>query len=100
MPKFRKKPIVIDAVKYTGRGNIADTAPPDWIWGALKSGILYATNGDDPFIIKTLEGDMTVDPGDWIIRGVNGELYPCKPDIFEKTYDPVEDEPCSEESKK
>lgn len=42
--------------------------------------------------ISTLEGDMHAAPGDWIIRGLNGELYPCKPDIFEKTYEPVDEE--------
>jgi hypothetical protein len=45
----------------------------------------------DELTIKTLEGELHVSIGDWIIRGVNGELYPCKPDIFEKTYEPVED---------
>jgi len=61
--KFRKKPIVIDA---------------------------YQT--DVEMEIETLEGTMKASPGDWIITGVNGENYPCKPDIFEKTYDPVENE--------
>jgi hypothetical protein len=61
------------------------------LWRALEDGTCHSTNGTDPFIIKTLEGEMTVSPGDWIIQGVNGELYPCKPDIFEKTYEPVEE---------
>lgn len=43
----------------------------------------------DYILIRTLEGTMTANPGDWIIKGVNGEFYPCKPDIFEKTYEPV-----------
>ncbi len=61
MAKFRKKPVVIEA---------------------------YQT--DKEMFIETLEGTMKADPGDWIITGVNGEQYPCKPDIFEKTYEPVE----------
>ena len=60
--KYRKKPVVIEA---------------------------YQT--DKEVIIHTLEGDMTASVGDYIITGVNGEQYPCKPDIFEKTYEPVED---------
>lgn len=47
----------------------------------------YQTN--EEIIIHTLEGDMKASPGDWIITGVNGEKYPCKPDIFEKTYEPI-----------
>ena len=62
--KFRKKPVVIEA---------------------------YQTI--EPVIIGTLEGEMRASPGDWIITGVNGETYPCKPDIFEKTYDPVDSAP-------
>lgn len=60
MAKFRKKPVVVDAYKT-----------------------------DKKIIIHTLEGDMTANPGDYIITGVNGEQYPCKPDIFEKTYEPT-----------
>lgn len=58
--KFRKKPVIIEAYKT-----------------------------DVVITIDTLEGKMTASPGDWIITGVNGEQYPCKPDIFEKTYEPV-----------
>lgn len=60
--KFKKKPVVVEA---------------------------YRTSKE--LIIKTLEGDMKASVGDWIITGVNGEQYPCKPDIFKKTYEPVED---------
>ncbi|MFR8990648.1 MAG: hypothetical protein ACLVH9_05715 [Fusobacterium sp.] len=60
--KFRKKPVVVEA---------------------------YKTSKE--LIIKTLEGDMKASVGDWIITGVNGEQYPCKPDIFKKTYEPVEE---------
>lgn len=86
--RFRKKPVVIEAVLYMGGGNISGDAP-GWFWDALEEGTMGATNGVDPFVIRTLEGDMTVAPGDWIIRGVQGELYPCKPDIFEATYEAV-----------
>jgi hypothetical protein len=47
--------------------------------------------GTDPLIIKTLEGDHVISPGDFLIKGIQGELYPCKPDIFEATYEPVID---------
>ena len=89
MPKFRKKPVVIEAVKYEGAGNFKDGAVPDWMWAALEDGTMQATNGSDPLIIKTLEGDHTAAPGDYIIQGIKGELYPCKPDIFEATYEAV-----------
>lgn len=49
-------------------------------------------NGDFQQTIKTLEGDMIANIGDWIITGIHGEIYPCKPDIFKKTYDPADDE--------
>jgi len=92
MAKYRKKPIVIEAVRYNGKGNIGDgEGVPDWIWVALENKTLKATNGTDPFIIHTLEGDMTIAPGDWIIKGVKGEFYPCKPNIFEQTYERVKD---------
>lgn len=60
--KFRKKPVIVEA---------------------------YKTN--EELMIQTLEGNMKADPGDWIITGIHGEKYPCKPDIFEKTYEPVDD---------
>jgi hypothetical protein len=91
--KFRKKPVVIDAVRYIGSGNVEPRgAVPVWLWEALEKGIAHGTNFSDPFILETLEGPLTVSKGDWIIRGVKGELYPCKPDIFDATYEPVDDE--------
>lgn len=60
--KFRKKPVVVEAYKT-----------------------------DKELIINTLEGPLRAEPGDWIITGVKGEQYPCKPDVFEKTYEPVDD---------
>ena len=91
MMKYRKRPIEVDAVQYEGHGCfVRGGRVPDWIFDALEARVLTATNGTDPFRIKTLEGELTVSPNDWIIRGVNGELYPCKPDVFAKTYDSVE----------
>lgn len=89
MAKYSKKPVVIEAVKYIGHGNFEDHALPDWIWRAFESKVLLPTGGSDPLLIKTLEGDLTVSPNDYIIQGVSGELYPCKPDIFDKTYEPA-----------
>lgn len=82
MAKFRKKPVVIEAVR----------------WDGSNSGEVYRFIGDEPYgdfvneiPIKTLEGTMVASLGDWIIKGVKGEYYPCKPDIFDATYEPVED---------
>lgn len=86
--KFRKKPVVIEAVRYEGQGDM-DGGVPEWVWSAFESGMLAATNGTDPLVVNTLEGPLTVSPGDWLIQGVQGELYPCKPDIFEATYEAV-----------
>jgi len=78
--QYRKKPIVIEAVQYDGsKENLAA------ILRLGNSIMLYP----DHLRIKTLEGIMHAFPGDWIIKGVKGELYPCKPDIFEQTYEPV-----------
>lgn len=95
MPTFRKKPVVIEAVQWSP--NMAVLECPPWLhilMGAgCKPGEAPAVMGDDGCLhIKTLEGVMVANPGDWIIRGVKGELYPCKPDIFAATYEPVESE--------
>ena len=81
MAKFRKRPVVIDA--WLNAPGISDMFP-DW----MKNGAITCSD-DGSLNIVTLEGVMRADPGDWIIRGVKGELYPCKPDIFEATYEPV-----------
>lgn len=79
--KFRKKPVIVDAVQYTGEKiNIAEIAK------FCPGVMLYA----DHLRIKTLEGIHRADVGDWIIKGIKGEFYPCKPDIFEATYELVE----------
>lgn len=94
MPKFRKKPVVIEAVRWLG-GNLDEVLSfikvdllPDIDDGQVGSGIGH-TPALGTLDIPTLEGTMTASPGDWIIKGVQGEFYPCKPDIFETTYVPV-----------
>lgn len=78
--RFRKKPVIVEAIQYDGsKENIAA------ILRLGNSIMLYS----DYLVIKTLEGNHRADKGDWIIKGVKGELYPCKPDIFEQTYEPV-----------
>jgi hypothetical protein len=81
--RYRKKPVVIDAFRW------GVSEPTDWFRAAQERGEIV---GFDPLVIKTLEGEMTARGGDWIIRGVKGEIYPCKPDIFLATYE-QENEP-------
>ena len=95
MAKYKKKPVVIEAFQYDGdlKGSDGNYYILDWAVKALDSGIMfYKDLGDIPseLFIKTLEGIHHVSIGDYVIQGVNGELYPCKPDIFEKTYDYIE----------
>lgn len=89
--KFIKKRVVIEAVHWNG---IKVSETPEWILEALNSGVLVRFG--DKVQVRTLEGVMTASPGDYIIKGVDGELYPCKPDIFEKTYEKVEESKESE----
>ena len=84
MAKYRKKPIVIEAIRWTGE-NFEELA--DLVEGSKRK-VMY-DESDKSLKIKTLEGTMTALPGDYIIKGVRGELYPCKPGIFEQTYEPV-----------
>lgn len=84
--KYRKKPVVIDAWQ-----NIIHSAlMPDWLLHGMQVGFVKRNFGETKFYINTLEGVMTADLNDWIIRGIKGEIYPCKPDIFEATYEKVE----------
>ena len=89
--KYRKKPVVIEAVLWTGNPDRYDNLCA--VLGADPKKFHFgASIGDgDCFelVIPTLEGDHTAEPGDMIIRGVAGEFYPCKPDIFEQTYERV-----------
>ena len=87
MPNFRKKPVVIEAIHYDGTENsVVEILQMKETNSSAKS--IRVDAGD--LLIHTLEGVMRADKGDWVIKGVNGELYPCKPDIFDKTYEPVE----------
>jgi hypothetical protein len=83
--QYKKKPVVIEAVKFTGKN-----APEISDFTNRKS-CLYGNrpNMGDELFIKTLEGEMVASIGDYIIKGVQGEFYPCKPDIFEQTYEKV-----------
>ncbi len=79
--KYRKKPVVVEAMQYK-KGNIAEIHK-------FMHKHLYG-NIDGSFSFGTLEGTMTAHIGDYIVKGIQGELYPCKPDIFEQTYELVE----------
>lgn len=89
--KFRKKPVVIEAVQWLGNNQdelLNFVGSDDKIYWSTEQ--ISNCDCSSVLIIKTLEGNMTALIGDWIIRGIQGELYPCKPDIFEKTYEKVE----------
>lgn len=96
MPKFRKKPVVIEAMQFPGFPGAG--YPRDEIeamerfdaWMVANKGDREPRYKGNSVIIPTLEGDHEAKPGDWIIRGVKGEIYPCKPDIFAQTYEPVQ----------
>jgi len=81
--KFRKKPVVIEAEQFDGTW---ESVPLFSALGQTHEGI----NADGKLTVLTLEGVMLANVGDWIIRGVKGEFYPCKPDIFAATYEAVE----------
>jgi hypothetical protein len=97
MPKFRKKPVVVEARQLTSSACWLSWIHDEPFW----EGTLLSINGryhpgehtiHDAWIsIDTLEGVMRASLGDWVIKGVNGEFYPCKPDIFALTYDALED---------
>ena len=82
MPKFVKKPIIIEAVRWDGRSI-------DPMMEFLTSADIGFTPQTGKIMITTLEGTLTAQPGDWIIKGVKGEFYPCKDDIFQASYDAV-----------
>lgn len=90
MAQFRKKPVVIEAVqvppKWNGEGVPMEIAQLAAFMGADGP---WQLQSDGTIAIKTLEGIMQANIGDWIIRGVKGEFYPCKPDIFAATYEAV-----------
>ena len=94
MQKFRKKPVVIEAVQYTG-----SSSSTIFIYGLINkidieteeqaNEIIAECERSGGININTLEGIMRASKGDWIIKGVKGEYYPCKPDIFEATYEQI-----------
>lgn len=95
MNKFRKKPVVIEAYQYTNGAAVWEGSTeqwPEWLFNSVSDGVVFVDYeaGEPVTKIKTLEGNHTVSARDWIIRGVAGELYPCKPDIFAATYEAVE----------
>lgn len=83
--KYRKKPVIVEAIKYTleNSKNVFDFAK-----GRIRHDMLPISTD---LRIDTLEGTMTASVGDYIIKGIKGEFYPCKPDIFEQTYEEVEE---------
>jgi hypothetical protein len=89
--KFRKKPVEIEAMQFKGGWGYNGREICKWV-GDSGGKIRWTTYSDGIgiLIIETLEGTMTAIPGNYIIKGVNGEFYPCKPDIFDKTYELVE----------
>ena len=80
--KYKKKPVVIEAVQYfkTKIGAVLDFVPEN---------LIYCNPTENEYYIRTLEGDFLCTEGDYIIKGVKGEFYPCKEDIFNMTYDEV-----------
>ena len=82
--KYRKKPIVVEAIQYHREDNI--NLVQNFFGDRNGKDLIYDANVND-YYIKTLEGNMYIQPGDFIIKGVKGEFYPCKPDIFELTYE-------------
>ena len=96
--RYRKKPVVVEAFQITRDTRTDNRYWPEWLHDAWNTphdvpGAIYPSefpesDGRDKLTIHTLEGKLLVEWGDYIIQGVNGEIYPCKPDIFDKTYDP------------
>jgi hypothetical protein len=98
--RYRKKPVVIEAFQMTEARRESNCDWPEWLnhaWQLERGtpGSLYPTHSDNAtrkLSVGTLEGPMLVSWGDWIIRGVRGEIYPCKDEIFRATYDPVSED--------
>jgi hypothetical protein len=90
MGKFRKKPVVIEAMRFAGT---KESACEILSWAGPRCGIEHRytalPSAPEVLVIETLEGAMRAVPGDYVIRGVKGEFYPCKPDIFDATYEPT-----------
>lgn len=87
--KFRKKPVVIDAWQVPPNDEQTRPLPPKWLIDAMLTSQSVTMDPAGGLSITTLEGVMRADVDDWVIQGVKGELYPCKPDIFAATYEPA-----------
>ena len=85
MAKYRKKPVIIESIQWDGR-NLSEIE--EFVGSRIRTS--YYDDGEEFLIIKTLEGDMKATKDDYIIKGVKGEFYPCKPDIFEQTYERID----------
>lgn len=81
--KFRQKPVVVEAIKFRGKDQSQEL---------LMFVGHYLVNHENEFFIETLEGEMKVSPGDWIIKGIKGDFYPCKPNIFEEAYEQIKEQ--------
>lgn len=100
--KYRKKPVIIEAFQMTKERRMDNSEWPEWLhlaWNKHRDeeGALYPSkypdsDGEDELIIVVRGSEQLVSFGDWLVKGVEEELYPCDQDIFEKTYEPVEDQ--------
>ena len=92
--KYRKKPVIIEAFQMTKERRYDNSEWPNWLHEAWNKdigvGAMWGVQGGEQLCVGTLEGMHNITWGDWIIKGVKGELYPCKPDIFEATYEKVD----------
>ena len=97
MSKFRKKPVIIEAITFNELVAHGQANPDGGMiihgmpWSFKYNGHPITHENDDCYLIPTLEGTMKFKRGDMLITGVQGEIYPCKPDIFEATYESVEE---------
>jgi len=93
MPKYRKKPVVIEAFRYSTNPDDKTISVPKWYLEAVVNGVVFSDGVFD--YIRTLESPnnapLRIDEGDYVIKGIKNELYPCKPDIFAATYELVEE---------
>lgn len=85
--KYKKRAVIIEAEQYI----VGEAVESEWMFNAIMSGEIEMLKNH--LLIRTLEGQMRADEGDWIIKGVKGEIYPCKPDIFAMTYEYVDETP-------
>ena len=89
--KYCKKSVVVEAVKFGGSSTYV-YAIMAWMKGGRYIEPKFILDNIGSMYIPTLEGSMKVNPGDYVIKGIKGEFYPCKPDVFEATYDPVDNQ--------